>query len=946
MRYSKIFKIFLFLAFYFLAAFMFKAEVLSAKYYEYQSGDVEKKYKDTSVISFSYAYITKFEEGELDLLENLSLDEPFYSGRSIDVNIGHYNHWFPLVKDDDYVNIYKYSESKLAFATEIASFNNKEGKYLLDSEGLYKITYGMDESIEHVVYVCISKDLHEFNIVADSRYRDSSAFANFNFTLNIKDGYDLRDYNFYYAFGTSQVGLNYRKIDNLLNNTEQQINQFNDKVTVKINDADTSSSAHKKYLFVKVEYDNQERVVQTQDSYILSSKIQANVYLIDENNAVINEEVSYKKGDKIRFKIVYNAPVTYNDLKFTKDGLTFIDLEKKTDSSLMEVYVEDTVNNYDEDVEGNISFKTGNSVSPLVIYEGNNVSLEVISNASFDIDVTDPKISISDEGDLRGKKEYAVTISIEENNIKDVLYYVSSCKSAQDNICKDAFDDEKEGLISLGAAKNPTITIDDRFGKYDMVNLALFVKVFDKAGNVAEMVKYGYVMDNIIVPSGLEKDLFVDRNIEDQGETVGKTLMIEVPQEYRVNKVSYRIANNEEEVCGIEATINDKTIFKCIEVRGYDYRTNVNIKLVDELGNIEEHTSGFVYSMTRPGNIEVDGKFFDLYNDKDYEIEFKTYNYMDQQNDLVVFNGDVLARFASELNLDKVPLLSDAKKSVVYLLGEEEIVIVENVENEVSLPTISDLIEIIGIGYFNECATSKCDISLYLKYEYSIDDVPQTRLVKVNYIDGTNKFIVENLEYTNTVNVGNVFIYYEHKYATPENIVINSQNVIKRRKITFTDKNGISKVVADINASMLGTYVVSDYFEYNSIGSFPLSYTVEIVDVEAPIIRLNGKNKIYVNIGDVFVDPLAIVHDNYDQSLVIKTSSDPLLDLTKEGVYTVSYWCEDSSGNVSEVLTRTIVVRQSVDLKTYLIAGGIGLFTILVMVVTVLIEVKKERKKK
>ena len=118
------------------------------------------------------------------------------------------------------------------------------------------------------------------------------------------------------------------------------------------------------------------------------------------------------------------------------------------------------------------------------------------------------------------------------------------------------------------------------------------------------------------------------------------------------------------------------------------------------------------------------------------------------------------------------------------------------------------------------------------------------------------------------------------------------------------------------------------------------------MDTEAPVIRLNGKEKIILNVGDEFIDPMAVANDNYDLNLEIKFKVDKELDVKVPGKYIISYWCEDSSGNVSEIITRTVVVKAKNDISAYLISGGIALFTIMIIVIGTCVEVKKCKRKK
>ena len=144
---------------------------------------------------------------------------------------------------------------------------------------------------------------------------------------------------------------------------------------------------------------------------------------------------------------------------------------------------------------------------------------------------------------------------------------------------------------------------------------------------------------------------------------------------------------------------------------------------------------------------------------------------------------------------------------------------------------------------------------------------------------------------------------------------------------------------------LLGKYVIRESFAYNSIQSFDLEYVVNVVDTTAPTIRLNGSETIKINVGDKFDDPSVVVNDNYDKEFTILTKVEPELDTKKEGKYTISYWVVDSSGNMSEVVTRTVVVEKKNSITSYLIAGGIALVVIGVIVLVTRKEFKKAKKR-
>jgi hypothetical protein len=86
----------------------------------------------------------------------------------------------------------------------------------------------------------------------------------------------------------------------------------------------------------------------------------------------------------------------------------------------------------------------------------------------------------------------------------------------------------------------------------------------------------------------------------------------------------------------------------------------------------------------------------------------------------------------------------------------------------------------------------------------------------------------------------------------------------------------------------------------------PVSFTVTVIDTQAPIITLNGSS-MAIAYGSVFLDPGATVVDNSDPLPTIKTFG--AVNAFVPGVYTMVYTAYDSNGNNSSV-SRTVTVNQ------------------------------------
>jgi hypothetical protein len=948
MKKTKLFELCGLLLFSFLMILLVDGGKVSALNYDYTGGKIEKTHEEVVVNSFSYDYITKFNDGFVyDNGTDVSKKE-FYSGKSISLSVDEYEHWWFLTKDDDATFIYKYNDREKAFSTSVTSFDNKSGVYTFDKGGIYKVLYVFEGKTVHVSYIYIFLDIHKVEVTTDSKYENISAYSNFSFTLRAQDAYDLRNNKYYYAFGVNQSNLKFKEFT-VFTSAEKKmgdpITKFEKELTVTINDSDTSIEGQKKYFFVKVVAGGTEKIVSTENTYELASKIQANVYLVDEKGKKISGDKMYKRNETIRFSVVLNAPVTYEGLQYTVDGKNFIALEDCKEET-RKIDIKYVVQSYN-DFSGSFSLKTRSNAGVVVKYNGENASVNVVSNMNFKVDVSVPKISVLEDGDANGLKEYVVTINVDEDNLQQVWYYAAECSVSQGRTCLDGFDETNESIVNLGASAEATVKLDGKFGSYDKKNVALFVKAVDKAGNIQTFTKWGYVIDNVIVPEGEAENIFKFIDIVEGENVVGKKLSVEFPNSYGVVSASYNMPGTLLSFCVKNMENLEKTVFDCLEIVGYDFNSEVTVYLSDSSLNSESYKTEFKYSAVKDGNILVGNKNFDLHSGLEYEIEFKMFNYMKENQDPLVFEENVFMAFRENLHLNNLPSMNNLIISLVYIHDGEIKVLKDKVGSSLVFPTVNELMTTLSdLRDFKKCAVEKCDISIYLKYDYDVNGVPQTRLVKINYIDNSNKYRIDDFKYENTVAVGGMFVEFNYKYLDNLNININPEKIEKKRKIMFEDKSGNLREVEEIDASVIGKYIVSEVFTYNSNNSFPLTYTIDVKDEVIPMIRLNGKKKITINVGETFKDPSVVTNDNYDKDVIVYTKIDPELDVNKVGKYVISYWCEDSSGNVSETITRTIIVVEGNDVKTYLIAGGIGVFTIVIVVVGTIIEIKKEKRKK
>lgn len=118
-------------------------------------------------------------------------------------------------------------------------------------------------------------------------------------------------------------------------------------------------------------------------------------------------------------------------------------------------------------------------------------------------------------------------------------------------------------------------------------------------------------------------------------------------------------------------------------------------------------------------------------------------------------------------------------------------------------------------------------------------------------------------------------------------------------------------VPSDKKGIFTGTLILSgDEPSGTSFTTNPsLVLSVDVKDVTAPAITITGSNPAYVLIGQAYTDAGATALDATDGTVVASTLSNNVNVLT-EGVYSIVYTAQDSSGNVATA-TRAVIVTNS-----------------------------------
>jgi len=145
--------------------------------------------------------------------------------------------------------------------------------------------------------------------------------------------------------------------------------------------------------------------------------------------------------------------------------------------------------------------------------------------------------------------------------------------------------------------------------------------------------------------------------------------------------------------------------------------------------------------------------------------------------------------------------------------------------------------------------------------------------------------------------------------ANPLIVPLNSVFVDPGANVT--DDVDVARVIAgagSVDTSILGATYTLTYSATDAAGNVatPVTRSVIVNDLVAPVIALIGANPVNLNVGDVFTDAGANVTDDVDAARVI--SGVGAVDTATPGAYTLTYSATDAAGNVATPVTRSVIV--------------------------------------
>jgi len=140
-------------------------------------------------------------------------------------------------------------------------------------------------------------------------------------------------------------------------------------------------------------------------------------------------------------------------------------------------------------------------------------------------------------------------------------------------------------------------------------------------------------------------------------------------------------------------------------------------------------------------------------------------------------------------------------------------------------------------------------------------------------------------------------------------VIINYLDTYKEQGVTLKNKSFEKEkltIKGTVDTHKLGTYVIQYNYQDGKL-FLEEKRIVKVVDNEAPIITLVGKQEIEVVFGDTYIEPGYKVLDNYDGDITKQVTISGTVNTKKVGVYSIVYSVKDASSNGAS-MTRTVKV--------------------------------------
>lgn len=157
--------------------------------------------------------------------------------------------------------------------------------------------------------------------------------------------------------------------------------------------------------------------------------------------------------------------------------------------------------------------------------------------------------------------------------------------------------------------------------------------------------------------------------------------------------------------------------------------------------------------------------------------------------------------------------------------------------------------------------------------------------------------VVDTTEPTVTLNGEAVMVVAYRGTFTDPGVIVNDA----------CDLSPTASTTGSVNTGLLGTYELRYSATDDSGNTGTATRTVHVRDLTPPQITLIGAATMYVECGNTFTDPGAVVTDNVDVfPAPIKGTG--TVNTQVAGTYTLTYNVRDAAGNSADTKTRTVIV--------------------------------------
>ena len=115
------------------------------------------------------------------------------------------------------------------------------------------------------------------------------------------------------------------------------------------------------------------------------------------------------------------------------------------------------------------------------------------------------------------------------------------------------------------------------------------------------------------------------------------------------------------------------------------------------------------------------------------------------------------------------------------------------------------------------------------------------------------------------------------------------------------DKENDVKILSNLNINAVGDYEINYTLDFNKIKKQKgLKRKIKVVDTTKPVLTVEGKTQITIQVGDKFQTPSYKAIDNVDGNITKNVKVTSNVNTKKAGKYTIKYSVEDSSSNKEE----------------------------------------------